>query len=132
MLLLGACAGLVADRSDKRKLLIIVQTFAMVQSFALAALAFQDSPPVWAIYVVAFVGGVAMAFDNPARRSFVVEMVPEDADHQRGEPQQRPDDRRPASSARRSPASSSSRSGFGWAFLLDGLSYIAVHRRPAR
>ena len=44
VLLFGAWAGLVADRSDKRKLLIIVQSFAMAQSFALAALAFMRRP----------------------------------------------------------------------------------------
>ena len=78
MLLFGAWAGLVADRSDKRRLLIIVQFFAMAQSFVLAALAFMGDPPVAAIYAVAFAGGLTMAFDNPARRAFVVEMVPED------------------------------------------------------
>ena len=41
VLVLGAWSGLVADRSDKRKLLLIVQVFAMMQSFALAALAFM-------------------------------------------------------------------------------------------
>ena len=78
MLLLGPWAGLVADRSDKRRLLMIVQTIAMAQSFALAALAFSGNPPVLAIYAVAMVGGVTVAFDNPARRAFVVEMVAED------------------------------------------------------
>src|SRR5262245_7047430 len=68
VLLLGAWAGLVADRSDKRKLLLIVQSFAMVQSFALATIAFMDSPPVAAVYIIAVFGGVATAFDNPARR----------------------------------------------------------------
>src|SRR3989440_8111314 len=77
VLVLGPWAGLVADRSDKRRLLLIVQTVAMAQSFTLAALAFSGSPPVLAIYAVAMIGGITMAFDNPARRSFVVEMVPE-------------------------------------------------------
>ena len=77
ILLFGAFAGLIADRSDKRKLLIIVQFFAMAQSFVLAALAFMGDPPVLAIYAVAAMGGLAMAFDNPARRAFVVEMVPQ-------------------------------------------------------
>jgi MFS family permease len=125
VLIFGAFAGLVADRSDKRKLLITVQTFAMVQSLALAALAFQDHPPVWAIYVIAFLGGVATAFDNPARRSFVVEMVPEDQITN--------------AVSLNSALMTGSRIigpalggllvvtvGFGWAFLLDGLSYIAV------
>ena len=76
VLLLGAWAGLIADRSDKRKLLLVVQALAMVQSFMMAALAFTGDPPLVALYAVAVFGGVCMAFDNPARRSFVVEMVP--------------------------------------------------------
>src|SRR3954462_353505 len=76
VLLFGAWTGLVADRSDKRRLLLIVQTFAMLQSFTLAALAFTHDPPVLPIYVVPLAGGFATAFDTPARRAFVVEMVP--------------------------------------------------------
>lgn len=125
ILVLGPFAGLVADRSDKRRLLLIVQTIAMVQSFALAALAFSGSPSVVAIYAIAFVGGVTMAFDNPARRSFVVEMVGEDEINN--------------AVSLNSAIMTSSRivgpalagllvvtAGFGWAFLVDGLSYIAV------
>src|SRR5437660_9025517 len=78
VLILGPWAGLVADRSDKRKLLLIVQTIAMLQSFTLAALAFSGHPPVLAVYGVALIGGITVAFDNPARRAFVVEMVPTD------------------------------------------------------
>src|SRR4051794_38636612 len=125
VLLIGAWAGLIADRSDKRKLLIIVQSIAMAQSFVLAALAFSGNPPLWAIYSVALVGGITVAFDNPARRAFVVEMVPKE-------------DMNNAVSLN-SAAMTSSRIfgpalagllvvtvGFGWAFLVDGLSYIAV------
>ena len=125
VLLFGAFAGLVADRSDKRKLLLFVQTFAMVQSFALAAIAFQDHPPVWAIYAIAAFGGMATAFDNPARRSFVVEMVPEEQITN--------------AVSLNSALMTGSRIvgpalggllvatvGFGWAFLLDGVSYLAV------
>ena len=50
----------------------------MFQSFVLGALAFMGDPPVLAIYGVALLGGIATAFDNPARRSFVVEIVPEE------------------------------------------------------
>src|SRR2546423_8761983 len=77
VLLLGPWGGLIADRSDKRRLLLIVQTIAMAQSFALATLAFSGHPPVLAIYAVALVGGLTIAFDNPARRAFVAEMVTE-------------------------------------------------------
>ncbi len=125
MLLIGPWAGLVADRSDKRKLLLIVQTYAMAQSFVLAAIAFMDQPSVVAIYVVAVFGGIAMAFDNPARRAFVVEMVPID-------------DVQNAVSLNTALMTGSrivgpalaglliSTVGYGWCFAIDGLSYIAV------
>lgn len=77
VLVLGAWAGLVADRSDKRRLLIGIQVLSMLVSVGLAALAFMDRPPVLALYAVTFIGGLGTAFDNPARRSFIVEMVPE-------------------------------------------------------
>src|SRR5690242_17958041 len=76
VLVLGAWAGLVADRSDKRRLLLITQSLQMVQSFVLGALAFMHEAPLAAFYVTALAGGVLLAFDNPARRAFVVEMVP--------------------------------------------------------
>ena len=125
VLVLGPWAGLVADRSDKRRLLLIVQTIAMLQSFALAALAFSHHPPVWSIYAVAVVGGITIAFDNPARRAFVVEMVPE-ADVQNAVSL---NSALMTSSRVIGPALAGlliSTVGFGWCFLGDGLSYIAV------
>jgi MFS family permease len=125
LLVLGPWAGLIADRSDKRKLLLTVQTVSMLQSFALAALAFTGDPPLASIFAVSLVGGFTVAFDNPARRSFVVEMVPED-------------DMNNAVSLNSALMTSSriigpalagllvSTVGFGWAFLVDGISYVAV------
>lgn len=125
VLLIGAWAGLIADRSDKRRLLIIVQSLAMVQSFGLAALAFMDHPPLAAIYLVAVAGGFATAFDNPARRSFVVEMVSHD-------------DMQNAVSLNSALMTGSrvvgpalaglliTTMGYGWCFLVDGISYVAV------
>jgi MFS family permease len=125
VLVLGAWAGLVADRSDKRRLLLIVQVFAMAQSFTLAALAFMDNPPLLAIYAVALAGGVATAFDNPARRSFVVEMVPT-ADVQNAVSM----NSALMTGARVvGPALAGllvATVGYGWCFTLDGLSYLAV------
>jgi MFS family permease len=125
VLLFGPWAGLVADRSDKRRLLLIVQSFAMAQSFVLAVLGFQANPPLAAIYAVALAGGFATAFDNPTRRAFVVEMVPED--------------QIPNAVSLNSALMTGSRIigpalggllvlvvGYGWAFALDGISYIAV------
>ncbi|HEX7095563.1 MAG TPA: MFS transporter [Acidimicrobiales bacterium] len=76
LLLLGLWAGVVVDRWEKRRLLIIVQSFAMLQSFALAALAFMDDPPLAGLFAVALAGGLASAFDFPGRRAFVLQMVP--------------------------------------------------------
>jgi len=125
VLVLGPFAGLVADRSDKRRLLLLVQALAMAQSFVLAGLAFSGNPPVAAIYAVAFLGGLTIAFDNPARRSFVVDLVP-------------PDDIGNAVSLNSALMTGSrvvgpalaglliTTVGFGWCFLLDGVSYLAV------
>ena len=55
VLLLGAWAGLIADRSDKRRLLLTTQTLQMLQSFALAALALWSAAPTLAFYVTALV-----------------------------------------------------------------------------
>ena len=125
VLVLGAWAGVVADRSDKRKLLLVVQSLAMVQSFAMGALAFTGDPPVLAIYAVALAGGVLTAFDNPTRRSFVVEMVPRSHINN--------------AVSLNSALMTGSRVvgpalagvlvmtvGFGWTFIVDGASYAAV------
>jgi MFS family permease len=125
VLVLGAWAGLIADRSDKRRLLVIVQLIAMAQSAVLAALAFSGRPPVLAIDAVALIGGCTLAFDNPARRAFVVEMVSDD-------------DVNNAVSLN-SALMTSARivgpalagllvtiAGYGWCFTLDALSYLAV------
>jgi MFS family permease len=125
VLLLGPWAGLIADRSDKRKLLLIVQAVAMAQSFTLAALAFSGNPPVLAIYLVALVGGVTVAFDNPARRAFVNEMVDE------GDVQNAVSLNSALMTSSRvvGPALAGllvATVGFGWCFLVDAVSYIAV------
>jgi len=75
---LSAWAGAVADRSDKRRFLFITQSLSMLQSFALAIMAFMPNPPLPAFYVLAVLGGILLSFDNPLRRSFVPEMVRQD------------------------------------------------------
>lgn len=76
LLVLGPWAGLIADRADKRRLLLITQALEMVQSATLAVLAFLPASPLVAFYGTSLAGGFMLAFDNPARRSFVPEMVP--------------------------------------------------------
>ena len=125
VLLLGPWAGLVADRSDKRRLLLVVQSLAMAQSFAMAGLALLDRPPLLGVYALAFAGGVAIAFDHPARRSFVVEMVPDD--HVQNAVSL---NSALMTSARVVGAALAGLGvgtvGFAWCFALDGLSYVAV------
>jgi MFS family permease len=76
MLVLSPFAGVIADRSDKRRLLYVTQSLEMSQSVALAVLAFIPSSPLVLFFLVSLAGGCMLAFDNPGRRSFVNEMVP--------------------------------------------------------
>jgi MFS family permease len=68
--------GVIADRISRRTLLIITQTFMMILAFILAALVFLKLVEPWHIIALAFLGGIANAFDAPARQAFVSEMVP--------------------------------------------------------
>jgi len=125
VLVIGPFAGLVADRSDKRRLLMTVQILAMAQSFCLAALVVLDRPPLLAIYAVALLGGLTVAFDNPARRSFVVEMVPEDdIGNAVGLNSALMTGSRVVGPALAGLLVTTV--GYGWCFLLDGVSYLAV------
>lgn len=67
--------GVVADRMSRRTLLIITQTSMMALAFILAGLTFTGLVQPWHIIVLAFLLGVANAFDAPARISFVTELV---------------------------------------------------------
>jgi len=78
ILLLSAWAGSIADRFDKRRMLLLSQTLEMTQSACLAVMAFMPHPPLVGLYALALFGGILLAFDNPLRRSFVSEMVPPD------------------------------------------------------
>jgi MFS family permease len=78
ILFLSAWAGAIADRSDKRKLLLVTQCLEMLQSIGLAILAFMPHPPLVGLYILAVLGGTVLAFDNPLRRSFVSDMVPKE------------------------------------------------------
>ena len=74
-LLFTLFGGVVADRLPRRKLLVITQTSMMILAFILAALTFTNTVRPWHIIVLAFLLGVANAFDAPARTSFVLELT---------------------------------------------------------
>lgn len=67
--------GVIADRLPRRRLLLITQTSMLILAFILAGLVFLDLIQPWHIVVLAFLLGIANAFDAPARHSFVVELV---------------------------------------------------------
>jgi len=68
-------AGVLADRADRRGLLVATQTLAMVQAFVLAGLTLGGVVTVWQIVVLSAVLGLINGFDIPIRQSFVVEML---------------------------------------------------------
>ncbi|WP_114453198.1 MFS transporter [Halopolyspora algeriensis] len=74
-LLLTLWAGLIADRFDKRRLLIVVQTAMGLCGLALGLLDVTGVVELWHVYALAMVLGAFSAIDAPVRQSFVVEMV---------------------------------------------------------
>lgn len=68
-------AGVLADRWDRRRLLIATQALAMLQAALLATAVFSGIIQVWHIVALSLLLGVVNAFDIPIRQSFVVEMV---------------------------------------------------------
>lgn len=124
MLLFGLYGGVIADRCNKRTLLLGTQVAMGVTGLALAALTLTGQVQVWHVYATAFVLGLVTVVDNPARQSFVHEMVG-------------PDQLRNAVSLNSANFQSArlvgpavagvliTAVGSGYAFLLNGLSFIA-------
>ncbi len=75
VLLLGPYGGVIADRVDKRKLMIVLQSAMGVQALALGLLTVTGVVTVWEIGVLAALLGVNNAFENPSRQSFMLELV---------------------------------------------------------
>jgi MFS family permease len=124
--LLAPVAGVWVDRLNRYHVLFVTQALAMLQSFALAALALTGVIQVWHILVLQALQGLINAFDTPARQTFLVEMVNDRADL-------------PNAIALNSTMVNGARLvgpavagvmialvGEGWCFLVDGVSYLAV------
>lgn len=75
-LVLSPYAGVIADRVDTRKLLLITQAVAGFLGVALGALVLTGHAQLWHVYCFALALGVVSAFDNPARQTFVTQLVP--------------------------------------------------------
>ncbi|MEV5549527.1 MFS transporter [Streptomyces sp. NPDC052309] len=124
MLLFGLYGGVLVDRLRKRPTLLVTQTAMALTALFLAVLTLTGHVQVWHVYVAAFAMGLATVVDNPARQSFVSELVGRDqlqnavslnsANFQ---------------SARLvGPAVAGlmiTGVGTGWAFLFNGLSFVA-------
>ncbi|MFJ5828965.1 MFS transporter [Streptomyces sp. NPDC093089] len=124
MLLFGLYGGVIADRYPKRLLLLFSQGALGLCGLALAVLTLSGSVQVWHVYLIAFLLGLVTVVDNPARQSFVSEMVG-------------PKQLRNAVSLNSANFQSArlvgpavagvliAGVGSGWAFLLNGLSFLA-------
>ncbi|MFI1048368.1 MFS transporter [Streptomyces griseoruber] len=124
MLLFGLYGGVLVDRLPKRRALLVTQSAMAVTGIALAALTLSGHVQVWHVYLAAFAVGLATVVDNPARQSFVSEMVG-------------PDQLQNAVSLNSANFQSArlvgpavaglmiTGVGTGWAFLANGLSFVA-------
>ncbi|MDO0927183.1 MFS transporter [Streptomyces sp. TG1A-8] len=124
MLLFGLYGGVLVDRLPKRPTLLVTQTAMALTGLALAFLTLSGHVQVWHVYLVAFAVGLATVVDNPARQSFVSEMVgPDQLQNAVGLNSAN------FQSARLvGPAVGGlliTGVGTGWAFLLNGLSFVA-------
>jgi MFS family permease len=75
VLLLGAYGGVVADRVDKRRLMIVLQSLMGLQALVLGVLVTTHVVTVWEVGVLALILGLNNTFENPARQAFILEMV---------------------------------------------------------
>lgn len=75
MFLFSSIAGVIADRFNKHRILIITQTLAMLQAVVLAVLTLTGTITIWHILPLLVFLGIVNAFDMPTRQSFVLEMI---------------------------------------------------------
>lgn len=78
VLLLGAMGGVVADRLDKQRTLVVTQLLAGLQALVLGLLVATGVVRLWMVYAMALGLGTVSALDNPTRQTFVLEMVGSD------------------------------------------------------
>lgn len=76
ILLFTLYGGVVADRVDKRRFILVLQSVMMLEAAILAGLTFSGHVTVQWVWLLALLHGLATAFEVPARQSFLVELVP--------------------------------------------------------
>jgi len=124
--ILAPFAGVLVDRWDRHRLLIVTQVLALLQSLAMALLTMTGAIKMRHIIVLSVVQGLINAFDMPARQAFVVEMV------------DRREDLANAIALNSSMVNAArllgpsigggviAALGEGWCFMIDAISYLAV------
>ncbi|RYV49915.1 MFS transporter [Pengzhenrongella frigida] len=125
VLALSAWAGLLADRVNRRKLIILTQSALALLALGLGALTLSGHVELWHVYVFATLLGCVSAIDNPVRQTFVADMVPMS--------------RLPNAVALNSASFNAARLigpgvaglmiamvGTGWVFLINGVSFLAT------
>lgn len=78
VLLFSLYAGVIADRTDKRRFIVFMQVAFMLEAFAVSILVWTGVIQVWHVLMLATLLGIASAFDIPMRQSFVYDMVGKD------------------------------------------------------
>ena len=68
-------AGVLADKSNRHKLLLYTQSLALLQALILSILVFTEAIQIWQLIVLSVILGIINAFDMPIRQAFVVEMI---------------------------------------------------------
>jgi MFS family permease len=79
MLLIGVWAGVLADRVDKRRILLVSQTVTFATHLSTAVLILTGVISPWMVFVTTFVAGSAMALNQPARQSLIPRLVPRES-----------------------------------------------------
>jgi len=123
---LALWGGSLSDRAPKRTVILVTQIVMLVQALALAALTWTGVVQVWHVYALALVLGSAQAVDMPARQAFTVDMVEgkEDLTNAIGLNSAMFNGARALGPALAGLAVAAT--GEGTAFLLNGLSFLAV------
>jgi MFS family permease len=78
ILLFTLIGGVIADRADRRHLLLLSQYVQMSAAVGLAVLVFSDRVHIWQILALSFITGVAQAFGGPAYQSLIPSLVPKE------------------------------------------------------
>ncbi len=126
---LAPFAGVLVDRWDRHRILVITQILSLIQSALLAVVAFRGEPgmaTIWPILALSVAQGVINSFDMPARQAFLVEMIERKEDL-------------PNAIALNSSLVNGGRlvgpsiagvlialTGEAWCFVVDAVSYVAV------